>query len=318
MKKTFIVIICLFILTLSSCNRLENTSIIYSDNDTIYLEMKHESLKVLQLTDLHLTYGIDAYDRLTFKLIEKLVKSDDFDLVVISGDISLSPFGPLLFNKLLTTMESLETPWTFVFGNHENDYNDYQDYLTLIPEEIEYLLFKTGPKLNDGGVGNFIIEFQKDSVPFYQVVLMDSHAERENFTEEEGIYDYLKTSQIDWYQTKMEESIVDNLVFMHIPLRQMIDTTGYVGIFNEDKVYAQGKDTGFFDACVSQGKTKGIFFGHDHLNDFYVIQEGIILSYGRITGYNAYGSLERGGRVIEVLENKDIVMSLLLESGVSE
>ncbi len=318
MKKFCILVLSIIVLGLSSCSSLSDNSITYSDNETIYLEMKHDSLKVLQLTDLHLTYGIDAYDRATFKLIERLVKSDDFDLVVISGDISLSPLGPWLFHKLLTTMESLKIPWTFIFGNHETDYNSYQDYLTLIPDDIEYLQFKTGPDLEGGGVGNFVIEFQKDSMPFYQIVLMDSHAERDDYTEEEGIYDYLKTSQIDWYETKMTEAVVDNIVFMHIPIRQMMDTTGYIGIFNEDKVYAQGKDTGFFDSCVNYGRTKAMFFGHDHLNDFYVVQEGIILSYGRITGYSAYGNLERGGRVIEVLDNQNIVMSLVLESGVSE
>lgn len=318
MKKALILLIGFTILFLSSCNNLGDTSISYSDDETIYLEMKHESLKVLQLTDLHLTYGIDAYDRSTFSLIKRLVKSDDYDLVVISGDMTMSPLGPSMFKKLLNTMESLETPWTFVFGNHETDFNSYQDYLSLLPNNPEYLIFKTGPELEAGGVGNFVIEFQKNSVPFYQVVLMDSHAERDDYTEEEGIYDYLKTSQIDWYEAKMSDAIVDNIVFMHIPIRQMIDTTGYVGIFDEDKVYAQGKDTGFFDASVNYGKTKAMFFGHDHLNDFYVVQEGIILSYGRITGYSAYGNLERGGRMIEVLQNQDIVMSLILESGVSE
>ena len=79
-----------------------------------------------------------------------------------------------------------------------------------------------------------------------------------------------------------------------------------------------GIDTGFFDACVAYGKTKGVFVGHDHLNDFYLLKNDIILAYGRITGYSAYGNLERGGRLIEINENQEITLTLLLESGLEE
>jgi len=54
------------------------------------------------------------------------------------------------------------------------------------------------------------------------------------------------------------------------------------------------------------------------LNDFYLLREDIILAYGRITGYSAYGDLERGGRVIEVMDDQEIVLSVLLESEVSQ
>lgn len=303
---------------LISCGSTETDDIIYSDDTPFILEMKSDTLKVLQLTDLHLTYGIDDFDRKTLRLISDLIASDDFDFVIITGDMTLSPIGPKLFKKLIDTMEAGKTPWSFIFGNHETDYQSYSDFLNVIPSDTQYLYFKTGPELDEGGVGNFVVEFQKNGTPFYQLIMMDSHAEREIYTEEEGEYDYLKESQIDWYEDKMDNTSVNNLVFMHIPIRQFIESDGYIGIFDEDKVYAQGIDTGFYDACVAYGKTKGIFVGHDHLNDFYLLRDDIILAYGRITGYSAYGNLERGGKVIEILENQEIVMSLLLESEVTE
>lgn len=316
MKKILSGFLLFLTLFLVSCGQTD-MDIDYTDNEPFILNMERDSLKVLQLTDLHLTYGIDNFDRKTLQLIQDLISSDDFDFVVITGDMSLSPLGVSLFKTLIKTMEECKTPWSFVFGNHETDYHDYIEYLNAIPE-TEYLYFKVGPEMDEGGVGNFVVRFEKDGVPFYDLILMDSHAEREVYTEEEGEYDYLKPSQISWYEDVVSASLVNNLVFMHIPLRQFIDSEGYIGIFDEDKVYAQGVDTGFFDACVSLGKTKGVFVGHDHLNDFYLTQEGIILAYGRITGYSAYGNLERGGRVIEVLENQDIVLSILLESEVSQ
>jgi hypothetical protein len=310
MKKCLLLLLVILTLSLTAC---QTPAIEYTDNLPFVIDMKNDDLKILQLTDLHLTYGIDANDRKTFETITNLVNSDDFGFIVITGDMSLSPSGPSLFLRLLNHMESLKTPWTFIFGNHETDYDDYEDYLAKI-KNTEYLYFKVGPELTDGGVGNFVIRFDKAGVPFYNLYLMDSHAEREVYTEEEGEYGYFSLAQVAWYEDLVSTDAIDSVVFMHIPLRQFIDSEGYVGIFNEDMVYAQGIDTGFFDSMVQYGKSKGVFVGHDHLNDFYVIQSGIMLVYGRVTGHNGYGNLERGGRVIEISSAGIMTTYVLLES----
>ncbi|MBE0700619.1 MAG: metallophosphoesterase [Acholeplasmataceae bacterium] len=314
MKKSVLLILFLLLIFFSACQKDTNV-VTYSDDDPIILNMGNDVIKILQITDLHLTFGFDANDRKTFSLIEKLVKSDDFDLVVISGDMTLSITAPNLFSMLVKHMESLETPWTFVFGNHESDFHGYHRFIDQL-SNTEYLQFKVGPELVDGGYGNFIIQFEKDGQPFYRIYLLDSKAERSDYTEEEGIYDYLSEAQVTWYEQHVSLDVDDSIVFMHIPLRQFIDPIDYIGIFDEDQVYAQGVDTGFFDVMVTYGKTKGVFVGHDHLNDFYVIKEGIYLAYGRISGYNAYGNLERGGRVIEIDSEAVMTSYVLLESEV--
>jgi len=317
MRKLTIFILMLFVITLASCQATDR-EIVYSDDAPFVLEMASDTLKILQFTDLHLTYGIDANDRKTLQCIETLVKSDTFDLVVITGDLWLSIAGTGLFSRFIRFMESLETPWTFVFGNHETDHYDYVDYLNRIPDDTEYLLFKVGPELEEGGVGNFRITFTKAGLPFYDLFFFDSHTERAEYTEAEGEYDYIHASQVAWYEGHATMDTVDSVAFMHIPLRQFIDPVDYVGTFNEDKVYAQGVDTGLFTAMVAIDKTKGVFVGHDHLNDFYVMVEGICLAYGRITGYNAYGNLERGGRIVEIDASGVMSTSVLLESEVQE
>jgi len=315
MKKLALVLFALLIPSmLLSCGAADDP-IVYTDDDPITIAMERDTLKILQLTDLHLTYGFDAQDRETLAMLEKLVKSDDFDLVVISGDMVLSNAGPRLFRTLIRTMEALETPWTFVFGNHETDHSTYQEYLASI-EDTEWLRFKVGPELVEGGVGNFRINFTKDGNPFYTLYFFDSHAERAEYTEEEGEYDYIKESQVAWYEDHVATDTTDSVAYMHMPLRQYIDSEGYVGVFDEDKVYAQGVDTGLFDAMALAGKTKGVFVGHDHLNDFYVVREGIMLAYGRISGFNAYGNLERGGRVVMIDAAGAMTSSVLLESEV--
>lgn len=301
----------LLFVTLSSCTSYE---IVYTDDQPFVIEMKSDNLKILQLTDLHLTYGNDYRDRKTFELIRNLNDRDNYDLIVISGDMTMSPAGPRLFSQLIDVMEALETPWTFIFGNHETDFNTYEDYLKRIPSNTEYLYFKVGPNLQDGGVGNFHITMTKNNIPFYRLYLLDSKAERNLYTEEEGEYDYLSVDQVNWYSNHAQNDTVESMVFMHIPLRQYSDANDYEGFFLEDKVYAQGVDTGFFDAMVLHNKSKAVFVGHDHLNDFIFEKDGIFLGYGRATGLNGYGYLEKGGRHIEVLPDGTYHTYIISES----
>jgi predicted MPP superfamily phosphohydrolase len=290
--------------------------IIYTDDLPILLEVESDQLKILQITDLHLAYGIDHRDRRTYKLIEAMAKSEDFDLIVVTGDITMSPHAPMLFRNFIRFMESLKTPWTFIFGNHETDFHTYGHFLKQI-RNTEYLHFKVGPKIEDGGVGNFHIEFQNQGHTIYKAYFLDSKAERKDFTEEEGEYDYLSVAQVSWYESHASLDTVESIVFMHMPLRQYILVgDDYVGFFKEKKVYAQGVDTGFFDAMLLHQKSKAVFVGHDHKNDFYFFIQGIMLAYGRATGFNAYGILERGGRVIEISNANQITTRIVVESEV--
>ncbi|MFA5525430.1 MAG: metallophosphoesterase [Acholeplasmataceae bacterium] len=300
-------------LLISSCQ--SQREIIYTNDDPFVLEMKGEELNILQLTDLHLTFGYDHRDQRTFKLIKHLNDQADFDLIVITGDLTMSPAGPSLFASLIEYMESLETPWTFVFGNHETDYHTYQDFLEVI-KDTTYLYFKVGPELENGGVGNFHFTFTKNDIPAFRLYMLDSKAEREIYTEEEGEYDYLSEAQVNWFRNHVQLDFVKHLIFMHVPLRQYIKVEDYEGYFLEDKVYAQGVDTGFFDTMVDLNRSLAIFVGHDHLNDFWFEKEGIMLAYGRATGFNGYGNLEKGGRVISVNPlNNQITTDVLTESG---
>ena len=315
MKKFLILFGVLIAFSLVSCNSV-STEITYSDDNPFVIEMKNDDLKILQLTDLHLTYGIDANDRKTLVLIDKLVSADEYDLIVISGDIALSISATSLFSKLIKHMETLKTPWTFIFGNHETDYNDYSDFINRISSETEYLYFKVGPEMVNGGYGNFRIQFTKDSVPFYNLYLMDSHSEMKDYTEEEGEYGYVSTAQVDWYESHVSLDTTDSILYMHIPLRQYMNPAYYVGTYDE-KVCQQGVDTGLFDKILEYGLTKGVFVGHDHLNDFNIVIDGVYLAYGQVTGYNAYGYLERGGRVVHVDSSGVMTSYIVLESEVS-
>ena len=301
--------------SLVACN--QSTVSIYSDDDPFILETQDDTIKILQLTDQHLMYGFGYNDQQTFALIETLANKDDYDLIVLTGDQTMAPRTIAIYRTLIQKMEALNIPWTFVFGNHDNDFCSYESLIeAILDEETTYLMFKVGPEIVEGGYGNFKINFTYQGEVIYHAYFLDSKNEEDHYTEEQGEYGYLSVDQVNWYENSVEQDERESVVFMHIPLRQYMDVDesdpSFTGNFNEDKVYAQGKDTGFFQAMLDYGMSKAVFVGHDHLNDFSFIKDGILLAYGRNSGYSAYGNLQRGGRHIEIDINQQITTYIVL------
>ncbi|NCA67661.1 MAG: hypothetical protein EOM87_06330 [Clostridia bacterium] len=106
--------------------------------------------------------------------------------------------------------------------------------------------------------------------------------------------------------------IIKSLLFFHIPLIEYKDAwTEYVDNGNADTdnvsfVYGFSRETGkivfagvgedeLFETVYELGSTKGIFCGHDHLNNFSLTYYGIKLTYGMSIDYLAYSGIHRVG-----------------------
>ena len=50
-----------------------------------------------------------------------------------------------------------------------------------------------------------------------------------------------------------------------------------------------------FETMIELGSTKGMFFGHDHLNNIVLEYQGIKLSYGYSVDYFAYSGIASVG-----------------------
>lgn len=317
MKKVAVLLLMMLIsVSLFACQN--ETVDLYTDDEPLILDMQDDTIKILQLTDQHLMYGFGYNDNQTFKLIETLARKDDYDLIVLTGDQTMAPRTIGIYQTLIHKMEALEIPWTFVFGNHDNDFVSYESLIqAIIAIDTTYLMFKVGPEMTDGGYGNFKINFMYQGNIIYHAYFLDSKNEEDTYTEEEGEYGYLSEAQVSWYEDHIGEDSHESVVFMHIPLRQYMladeSDPSFTGYFNEDKVYAQGKDTGFFQVMVDYGLSKAVFVGHDHLNDFSFTYQGILLAYGRNSGYSAYGDLPRGGRHIEIANDGMLTTYIVLE-----
>ena len=148
-------------------------------------------------------------------------------------------------------------------------------------------------------------------------------------------YDYVKEDQIAWYASKVEahkafnaaiyETLAEeqkaacadllepkSLMFMHIPLREVKyaydesisndkeDTenvkwlSGFDGETDE-VVYSSRTDEQLFETILEKGSTKGLFYGHDHLNNFVLEYKGVMLVYGYSIDYLAYSDIDTRG-----------------------
>ena len=120
--------------------------------------------------------------------------------------------------------------------------------------------------------------------------------------------------QVQWYREQSARFTSENggqplpaLAFFHIPLqeyRKIVHDETTIGDYGDNCVGDSEINAGFFAAMLEMGDVMGTFVGHDHLNNFVGLYKHIALAYGRVSGWDAYGDIERGGRIIELYEGK--------------
>ena len=85
-----------------------------------------EPLKIAQFADIH--FGIEGNDWHNDKVdrtktyMDYVVETAKPDLIVCSGDNILST-GVTKLKNFINIMEDYETPWTFIYGNHDSESN---------------------------------------------------------------------------------------------------------------------------------------------------------------------------------------------------
>ena len=107
-------------------------------------------------------------------------------------------------------------------------------------------------------------------------------------------------------------SVVKSLAFWHVPNTEYLDAwneyvdAGYkdtenvkyhYGVVGESgkMVYSGVYEDEIFETMQTLGSTKGIFCGHDHLNNFSIEYKGIRLTYGFSIDYLAYSGISKLG-----------------------
>jgi len=275
--------------------------------------------KILQFTDLHLGFTADAEEmkraEQTLDLIRTMLKKESPDIAVITGDmITAEPEGlsgglAEGWRKLTAPFEEAQIPFVSAFGNHDHERKESAaEQLAMIQESPMCLTYSDDPSIT--GAGNcFLPILGSDQKEAYRLWMFDSLS----YPQKEGLsgYDWIKFDQIQWYRAASQTAAdtagkpVPGLAFFHIPLCeywQIHKAEGTFGTCNEAPCPGI-LNSGLFAAFIEQKDIRGVFTGHDHVNDYIAMYQGIALAYGRKTGFGSYGDLGRGGRVIELTED---------------
>lgn len=314
------------------------------DDDGCYTFVTDDNLKILHLTDVHIGAGFMSIkkDNNALNAVAAMVSAEKPDLVVITGDIAYPvPFQAGTFNNKSSAllfaqlMEKLGVYWAPVFGNHDTEMYSYYSRKTIgelydNKKEYPHCLFQSGSEDIDG-VGNYAIKVKNTKGDITQALFMfDSQSYTDNdYFGALWKYDCVHENQIKWYEdtladfTKQNHNVTPkSLAFMHIPFQEMKDAyyeyvdngckdtqnVHYIyGKAGEHKnvIYSSTKNYGLFDSMLASNSTQGVFFGHDHLNNFSLEYKGIRLTYGYSIDYLAYSGIskygsQRGCAIIDV------------------
>jgi len=267
--------------------------------------------KILQFTDIHYTNGNTA-DHKTTKLMEMLIREEKPEFIIMTGDTVYGPDNLENLTKALKPVMDSGIPWSYTFGNHDTE--DGVDETVLFSKLMSLpgcVVYNADPWIS--GMANHYLEI-KTQEGAIKWILFGIDSGNYNKLENVGGYSYVKSDQIDWYKKvtreyKQKDSDSSSLVFMHIPLPEYREVWGQQQCSGNKKegVCSPDINSGFFTAILEEGHTKGIFVGHDHINDYMGSLYGIKLGYGRATGYNTYGQegYLKGARILVLDENNN-------------
>ena len=303
------------------------------DNMGNYTFECDRDFRIMQLTDVHFGGGVMSTqkDVMAINAVATMIKAEKPDLVVVTGDIAYPvPFQSGTFNNktgafmMAELMEQLGVYWTPVFGNHDTEaysYFDREDIAEIYESDLyPHCLFQSGPDDVDG-VGNYVVNIKDEIGQITQSLFMlDSHSYLDN--DVFGVlwnYDCIHKNQVDWYEKTLDAITQQNagimpksLAFFNIPPLEMRnayneyrdngfantqDVEYVYGIANEPDivVFSSDLNEGIVDKFIEKGSTKGVFFGHDHVNNIALKYKGVTLAYGYSVDYLAYIGIKNYG-----------------------
>jgi HAD superfamily hydrolase (TIGR01509 family) len=288
------------------------------------LSTHSDVIKIIQFTDLHLMN--DSKDQLTLQGIQKALLSLKPDLIVFTGDQTMSSLSVMLYQRLIMWMDAFGIPWTLVFGNHDTDEGIHYKALIDAMKGSKHLIFSPGPV--GLGYSNFCMMIQnQDHLIRYQLIFMDTHVDQYYAIGQEQKWGYgsISRDQTDWYEQMIAlASTTQSMIFLHIPLPeyklvQPSDKDHYLGEYQEQPS-TPPYDCGFFNTLIKHRHTVAVFAGHDHYNDYQFSHQGIMLAYGRVSGHYDYGpsGFAKGLRWIEIHPDYRIHTQIILYEDIKD
>ena len=252
------------------------------------------TFRILQLTDFHSDKG-DSPAEQTYADVRAIVANTSPNLLAVTGDIWCcdddGERAQAIMQRDLAFLDSLRVPWAFTPGNH-----DHPDTVAEALRRSAASFGMAAPMGDDAG--NYRVEIQANGVACWDVFFLNSHARS------------LTHDDVAWLERESErlhearDRLLPALAYFHIPLKhyETARLEGRThGIAQEEVLYWDDDGT-LFDGLRRAGNVRACFVGHSHANDFWFEEDGVILSYGRATGYGGYGAdrLRKGATLVEL------------------
>lgn len=251
------------------------------------------TVRILALTDLHFFLQGMLVDPETLRDIRRMVRHFQPDMIAVTGDMwHNNPDGRgLEFCKwACTQMMKFKTPWAFAWGNHDM-MDDYARGHRML-ESAPWSLYK-----GLAGDGNYRVEVRSpdSTVPLWNLIFLNaSHT--------------IGDAQLEWFEreaaaiARQTPGPPPAFLFFHIPLRQYLDLAerGLArGVMLENVCY-DGESGKALRVFSKYKWVRAIFCGHDHVNDYEGVIDGVHLEYLRATGIGGYGGdkVRKGGTLI--------------------
>ncbi len=271
-------------------------------------------LRIAQFADLHFGDGESMYhntqEARTMDYMAYVVETAQPDLIVCSGDQVMS-VGVRGIKEFIARMDSFQTPWVFVWGNHDAEsrmpgYSKREMSAALAASKSPYLLYTGG--YTEGGrenrYGNFSISVldAKGETRLGALMFLDSGV----YDYEEEAYQTITDGQVAWYKDEVDGlrnedgTLLPTILFAHMPLpdfsvacRKAAEFDGAEFVIEGGRWFGSGGTNDarspLFEAMVEKGSTKAYFVGHYHVANYQVRMDGILLGFGPQTGFSHGG-----------------------------
>ena len=276
--------------------------------------------KIVQFTDTHFCLGNPKSD-IALERVKEVVRREKPDLVVFTGDVIYSAPAVEGMKTIVSLVSKAKVPFVVCFGNHDKEFDATNEQMYDMLRTLPYNLH---PDRKGGPVPDIDLKIKaRDGRTAFVLYCIDSHSY--NWTDR--YYEWITEEQIRDYEARSATytaanggKSVPSLAFFHIPLPEYgiaaSDQKAPLVGTRREVCCCPDHNSGMFAAMKRCGDVKAVFVGHDHDDDYSVLWDGILLSYGRYTGGDTvYNHLENGARVILLHEDGSLVTWVTLKGG---
>lgn len=289
---------------------------------------------ILQFADIQ-----DGYPLMTItkKLLEDTVKMVQPDLIVLTGDnisggsTTTKVITRAAINEFMSIFEKAGIPTAAVFGNHDDESAlADKDFQMSVYESYDcFVGYNEGDIIPGVGTYNLPILSSDASRVAFNIWMTDSGTY--NSENDLGGYACTTKEQIAWYVEKSNElkaqnggTPVPSINFQHIIVPEIYDalveceagTPNSISRGDKFLTLPEGVDgalhenpcppnynNGQFAAFVQQGDVLATVSGHDHVNSFVVLYQGVDIVNTPGVGFSSYNDETVGSRVFVIDEN---------------